>query len=146
VGAAVSGSEDYLTGSVIYIGALTSMLSYSLGRYKLTLGNHISFLEGQNIEVDDYSVGGEVSQRILKNGLKLTIPFAGRWVAEGYGIRTDFLNDAAVESYWTAGIQFGMRLFGGRTSNSGVLIAGIVGDFGDDYESITARLGTGFRF
>lgn len=146
-GLAAGGSPDYAAGSVMYVGALTSMLSYDFEGFKLTMGNHLSFLEGQTTDVDGYEVGGDVSQQILKNGLKLSVPFQSRWTGEIYGIHTKFLEDAAVEDFVTVGAQVGIRLFSsGSSGNTGVIILGVVGDFGDDYDSWRLRLGSGFRF
>jgi hypothetical protein len=146
VGLAAGGSADYAAGSMMMVGALTSMLSYDFGSFKLTMGNHVSVLEGIAMDVGGYDVGGDVSQQIVKNGLKVSVPFLEKWVAELYAICTNFLQDASVQDYYTVGAQVGYRLFGGSAENSGVVIVGIVGDLGNGYDSFEFKLGTGFTF
>jgi hypothetical protein len=147
LGVAAGGSDDYAAGSVMYVAAVTSRLSYDIRDYTLTMGNHISFLEGQNTDIDGFEVGGEVSQRILKNGLKFSAPFDGKWVGEIYGIYTNFLDDAAVEDFFTVGAQAGLKLYeNSSTGGSGFARFGVLGDFGDDYDNYNISIGTGFRF
>jgi len=121
-------------------------LSYDFGRFGLTLGNQLTAMKGLSNHVGDYDIGDKVDQRILKNGLKVTVPFDHRWVGEVYGIHTAFLKDAAVDNYFTLGAQGGMRLFGDASGEGGVALLGIYGDVGDHYRSFSMRLGTGFRF
>ena len=146
LGLAGGGSQDYRAGSVMYVTGLGSMLNYDFGRFGLTLGNQLSAMKGLSNHVGDYDIGDKVDQRILKNGLKVTVPFDHRWVGEVYGIHTAFLKDAAVDNYFTLGAQGGMRLFGDASGEGGVALLGIYGDVGDHYRSFSMRLGTGFRF
>ena len=147
IGIGGAGSADYAAGSMIYMGGLTSMLGYDFNSFKLTMGNNVNILKSRSINVSGYEVGGEVDQQILKNGLKLSIPFNGKWVAEVYGIHTAFLQSAAVDNYVTVGAQAGMRWYGDAvTGGAGLLLLGVGGDFGNDYKSFKVRLGSGFRF
>ena len=144
LGLAGGGSQDYRAGSVMYVTGLANMLNYDFGRFGLTLGNQLTAMKG--LSLGDYDVGDKVDQRILKNGLKVTVPFKHRWVAEVYGIHTAFLKDAAVDNYFTLGAQGGMRLFGDASGEAGIALLGIYGDVGNHYRSFSVRLGTGFRF
>ena len=111
------------------------------------MGNSLNIVKSHSINVSGYEVGGDVDQQILKNGLKLSIPFNGKWVAEVYGIHTAFLQSAAVDRYVTVGVQAGMHWYGDPVSGgAGLLLLGIGGDFGNDYKDVKVRLGTGFRF
>ncbi len=144
LGMAAGGSQDYSAGSVMYVGGLTSMLSYDFGRFSLTMGNSLSAMEGLN--VGNFNVGSNVNQQILKNGLKLTVPFNGKWVGETYGIYTAFLQEAAVSNFFTVGAQVGMRLYGDGSGASGLFMLGVVGDIASNYTSFSVRFGSGFRF
>lgn len=146
LGLAGGGSRDYRAGSVMYVMGMASMLSYDFGRFGLTLGNQLTAMKGLSNHVGDYDIGDKVDQRILKNGLKVTVPFDNRWVGEVYGIHTAFLQEAAVNSYLTLGVQGGMRLFGKALGKQGILLLGIYGDVGDNYHSFNVRMGSGFRF
>jgi hypothetical protein len=144
LGLAGGGSQDYRAGSVMYVMGLASMLNYDFGPFALTVGNQLMAMKG--LSIGDYDVGDKVDQRILKNGVKLTVPIEERWVGEVYGIHTAFLKDAAVDNYFTLGAQGGMRLFGDAHGESGIVLLGVYGDVGNHYHSFNVRLGTGFRF
>ncbi|MFO1432031.1 MAG: hypothetical protein U1F76_18130 [Candidatus Competibacteraceae bacterium] len=144
LGMAGGGSQDYRAGSVMYIMGLASMLNYDFGPFGLTLGNQLTALKG--LSIGNYDVGARVDQQILKNGLKVTVPFYDRWVAEVYGIHTAFLQEAAVGNYFTLGVQGGMRLFGDARSESGLVLLGLYSEVGSNYRSFSLRLGSGFRF
>jgi len=75
-GLAGGGSNDYGAGSLLYIGGLTSLLSYDFGQFNLTMGNHLSAMKAISTDVGGYDVGGDLDQQILKNGLKLAMPFS----------------------------------------------------------------------
>jgi len=146
VGVGVTGSADYAAGSFLYMFGLTNVLGYNFGTFSVTMGNSISVFNSSSYDVDDYDVGGDVDQQILKNGLKWTMPLDQKWVVEAYGIYTQFLQDAALENYYTLGVQAGMRLGKETTDESGVLFFRIGSDIGDDYSSVKVTLGSGFRF
>jgi len=147
-GIGIAGSADYAAGSLLYTFGLTSVLGYNFGTFSLTMGNGINIFKSNSINVDDYDVGGDIDQKILKNGLKLTVPFDSKWVMEAYGIYTQFLEDAALDNYYTVGAQVGMRLPDkysiGNSSNLVFLRVG--GDIGDDYNNFKVAIGTGFKF
>lgn len=144
-GVAASFSEDFGAGAGLWSAGLTSSLRRDFGSFYVTLGNHASIYEGIDIEVDDYDLGSELSQSIVKNGLKVSVPFAeNRWEIEGYVIHTAFLEDAAVEDYVTPGIQLTHVL--GENRDNGRLSIRLEGDFGSGYESVGLRFGGGFRF
>lgn len=134
------------------MGALTSRLTLDFNTCDLTMANSVSILEGQSFEVDGFSVGGDVSQQIVKNGLKLAIPFelnlptSNRVVFETYGIATNFLQDAAVQNYGTLGAQISFRVFGKADSDAGMITVGAMGDFSENYSDGGFRLGGGFKF
>jgi hypothetical protein len=146
LGLAGGGSKDYSAGSLMYVGGLTSVLNYDFGRLQLTLGNQLNYMKGIASNIGDLDVGADVNQWITKNGLKATLPFDNRWVAEVYGIHTAFLKDAAVSNFFTIGVQGGMRLYGDTQGSAGALLLGIYNDVGDDYSSFNVRLGSAFRF
>jgi hypothetical protein len=67
----------------------------------LTYGNFLSFFEGETLVSNDPKFPKGTSQQIMKNGLRVTIPFAKDWLLEAYGIYTNFFQSAAVSSYYT---------------------------------------------
>ena len=107
------------------------------------MGNHVSWLEGIPVDVGDYSVSSGVSQLLLKNGLQVSVPLGTRWLATAYGLYTRFLDDAAVQDYFTVGGEVGFKIL--PTSQS-YLKLGFYSDLGSDYKSGNLRLGTGWKF
>lgn len=147
LGLAGGGSNDYGAGSLMYVGGLTSLLSYDFGQFTLTMGNHLSAMKAMSTDVGGYDVGGDLDQQILKNGIKLAMPFNGRWVGELYGIHTAFLQDAAISNFFTVGVRAGIRLpIAGAMGENGFIMVGAYGDIADDYTSFNVRIGSAFRF
>lgn len=141
-GALVAGSLDMLAGGVLMSGGATSYLSYRWNRWEFSMGNHVSFHEGLSVTVDDYQFDPDVSQQILKNGVKVGRSLGQRWYAEGYVIDTEFLQDAFISRYLTVGAGIGYR----GPNRKGYVMVGLYGNFGDDYSSGNLQFGTGWKF
>jgi len=141
-GALVAGSLDMLAGGVLMSGGATSYLSYRWNRWEFSMGNHVSFHEGLSVTVDDYQFNPDVSQQILKNGVKVGRSLGQRWYAEGYVIDTEFLQDAFISRYLTVGAGIGYR----GPNRKGYVMLGLYGSFGDDYSSGNLQFGTGWKF
>lgn len=141
-GALVSGSLDLLAGGVLMSGGVTSYLSYRWHEWEFSMGNHVSLHEGLAVTVDDYEFDPDVSQQILKNGLKVGRSLGKRWYAEGYLIDTEFLQDAFISRYLTAGVGVGYR----GPERKGYVMVGLYGNFGDEYTSGSFQFGTGWKF
>lgn len=139
------GSEDMANGGLIGGGSLASVVSYRLpNNMTLSMGNQISAFEG--VEVSGFTPG--VSNQLLKNGLTLSIPIAERWVFETRGLYTSFLQDAAVDGYWTVGGDLVYRFLGDfeQKSKRAYAMLGVYGDIAKNYSSPHVRLGTGWKF
>ena len=131
-----------LAGGVLMSGGATSYLSYRWNRWEFSMGNHVSFHEGLSVTVDEYEFDPDVSQQILKNGLKVGRSLGQRWYAEGYVIDTEFLQDAFISRYLTVGAGVGYR----GPNRKGYVMIGLYGNFGDDYSSGNLQFGTGWKF
>jgi len=126
-----SGSEDFVAGGLMYGGGIASNLNIPLGPFTLTIGNAISFYEGDKVKAQGYEFDNNVSQQVLKNGLLLSwAPGRGNLVLDAGITYTNFLSDAALSDYWTptAGVTL---LFGPA---SGLRFA-YAGDFGNGFTS-----------
>ncbi len=141
-GALVSGSLDLLAGGVLMSGGVTSYLSYRWHEWEFSMGNHVSFHEGLSVTVDEYAFDPDVSQQILKNGIKVGRSLGKRWYAEGYLIDTEFLQDAFISRYLTAGVGVGYR----GPNRKGYVMVGLYGNFGDEYTGGSFQFGTGWKF
>ncbi len=148
-GATVSGSADFAAGGMLANGGIVSLLAHDFGKMTLSMGNQLSIHEGVPITVGDYRFDPGVSQQILKNGLKLDVPFARRWVFDLYGIHTKFVEDAAVDQYFTVGAGIGYKRIpkpGSAKKSTGYIKLGFYADIGSDYTSAHAHFGTGWKF
>lgn len=140
-----TGSVDMANGGLIGGGSLASVVSYRLpNNMTLSMGNQISAFEG--VEVSGFTPG--VSNQLLKNGLTLSIPVGERWVFETRGLYTSFLQDAAVDGYWTVGGDLIYRFLGDYEDKSkrAYAMLGVYGDIAKNYSSPHVRLGTGWKF
>ena len=109
------------------------------------MGNQISIFEG--MEVAGFDSG--ISQQILKNGLQLSIPIAQRWLFEARGVYSRFLDDAAIDDYFTVGGDFVYRFLGGADAEAtrrGYVLLGAYAELADDYTAPHVRVGTGWRY
>jgi hypothetical protein len=146
---AVSGSKEMLAGRGLYAGALTNVISYRSHGMTFTYGNYFSFFKGVTLSFGDYDFPSKVSQEIMKNGLRVSVPVQKRWLVEVYGIHTKFLEHAAVDSYFTIGADVGYQLTanrGGQEILLGYLSLGFYTEIGNHYDSGHIRLGSGWKF
>ena len=128
VGAA-AGSEDLAAGGTFFGYGGTSSLSVPLGRSTaLTVGNGIYFYEGYPLDIGEYEFDTDLSQQVIKNGVKLTQGLGPLSLDAGI-THTDFLDESAIDYYWspTVGLVGGLGTVGVRVAYQG--------DFGEDYES-----------
>jgi hypothetical protein len=146
-GANVAGSEELASGGLLLHGGLTSLLSYDFKHFSVSMGNHFSYHEGMELDLYGYSFDPGVQQEILKNGVRVSIPFAKRWVFDVYGIHTKFLESAAIDSYFTVGGEFGFRFSGrGAKKKSGYTKMGLYADMAENYTSAHLQFGSSWKF
>jgi hypothetical protein len=146
---AISGSEAMAAGGGIFGGALTNVASYRWHNIIFTYGNFMSFFEGVNLSIGNYDFDSDVSQQIMKNGLRVSVPFADRCLCEVYGIHTKFFQKAAVGSYFTLGADIGYRVIWnlyGQSVPLGYLTVGFHADLGGNYDSGQFRFGSAWTF
>jgi hypothetical protein len=141
-GTTVAGSADLLAGGVVFSGGVTSYTSYRWKEWELAMGNHISMHEAIDLAVNEYRFDAQVSQQIVKNGLKLGRSLGQRWYAEVYVLDTEFIQDAFTSRYTTVGAGIGYRGF----KKKGYIMLGGYADLGSQYESASAQFGTGWKF
>jgi hypothetical protein len=145
-GSQVTTSFDLISGGILNNVALTSALEYNFGRrwhnITISMGNQITALESMKLTIGDYSFDPNVSAQILKNGLKVSVPFARRWLVDAYFIDTRFFGDAAYsDGYETVGAAIGYR-----RAKGAFFKVGTYANIGKDYASVNFHFGTGWRF
>jgi hypothetical protein len=141
---ASSGSKEIIGG-----GALTNVIAYRWHGITATYGNYISFFKGEVLDSNDAKFSTPVDQQIMKNGLRLDVPFAKSWLVEVYGISTQFFQSAAVGLYWTIGAEIGHH-FSVQVENQnidlGYLSVGLYTEFGNRYSSGHFQFGSAWKF
>ncbi len=146
---ALSGSQAMVAGGGLFAGALTNVAAYRWQNITLTYGNFMSFFQGVRLTVGNYDFDSSVSQQIMKNGLRVSVPFADRWLFEAYGIHTKFFRSAAVNSYFTLGVDIGYRLklkLYGNEVPLGYFTLGFHSDLAGNYDSALFRFGSAWTF
>jgi hypothetical protein len=128
VGAA-AGSKELAAGGTFFGGGVTSSLSVPFGdTAALTLGNGIYLYQGYPLDIAGYSWDTDLSQQVMKHGIKLTQNIGPVFLDAGITY-TDFLQTSAIDHYLTPTIGIGTG-FG----SVGVRVA-YQGDFGDGFRS-----------
>ncbi len=142
LGISARGSKDLAGGGVIWMGGLTNTVDYRVNS-KLILGLVNQFTTHQSIAVKYGSTkfDPKIDQQILKNGLRAVTPLTSRLIGDVFVIETNFLQDAAVESFTTFGGSLSFRL----TQKLNVTL-GANYDTGDNYKSWSVGLSSAWRF
>jgi hypothetical protein len=125
----VGGSYDLAAGGVVAGGSITSSLSFLFDGpgIVVTVANQYGTYQGVPIDIQEFKFDTDVDQQILKNGVMVTKRFGAGFVDAGVTY-TSFLEDAAIDGYWSPTIGAGLN-FGDA---SGVRIA-YSGDLADGY-------------
>jgi autotransporter-associated beta strand protein len=139
------------TGSkeIMGAGALTNVVSLRWHSITTTYGNYISFFEGETLVCNDPAFPKGTSQQIMKNGLKVDIPFGKGWTLETYGIYTQFFQSAQVSSYYTIGAEVGRHIIwklGEQPVDVGYYSVGLYTEQGNHYNSGHFQFGSGWKF
>ena len=143
------GSKEIVTGGLIINGGIGSVVAYDFGNFELSMGNQFGQYESVALEFDGVKVDPGVAQKIVKNGLKVGIPFAKRWVFEAYAVHTKFLEAAGVDQYITTGGEIGYRFLGKPDAvkkKNGYMKLGLYTDIGNGYFSPHIQFGSGWKF
>ena len=141
-GAVAAGSLDLVAGGVIVEGGLASYTSYHWHAWEFSMGNAAVCYEGIKLNISGYSLDPNVSQQILKNGLKIGRQLGQHWYAEAYAIDTEFVQAAFTPRYTTLGVGVGYR---GR-KGKGFLMLGGYTDIAPSYSGAKLQFGTGWKF
>lgn len=142
VGTMVSASFDLISGGLLMSGGGTSYVSYRWNQWEFSMGNHFSMHEGMALDVGDYHFDPDVSQQIVKNGLKIGRSLGKRWYAEAYVVDTEFLQDAFISRYLTFGGGVGYR----GPKRKGYMMLGAYANVGEHFSSAQLQFGTGWKF
>jgi len=130
-----AGSVDLVAGGLIGGGGVLGTVSLDFVNVRLSFSSQLSFHEGITMQYQEFSFDPGVSQQIWKNGLKGTANIGENFYIYGTAIYTQFLQNAAVDSWWSPGAGIGFRKADGSS-----ISVGYSADIGDGYR------GDQFRF
>lgn len=136
------GSFDYAAGGAILSAGVVNRVTADLPQgWSITAAQSIGYFDGQNLHFGDYEFDPGVSQSILKLGGKVSKRIGDKAFVYAGATWSDFLEDAAVDDWWTptAGLGFRFR-------NGGVISVGYQGNFADDLTTTGGRIDISLPF
>ncbi len=139
---AVSGSADLVSGGFLWGANLTSSLTYTVAGFNITLANQYGLYQGIPVTYGDYRFETDVDQQILRNGVQIGKSFGEAFIDAGIAY-TNFLNDAAIDGFWSPTVGVGVRFGKGQASG---LRLGYAGDFGNGFTVNGAEMNLFFSF
>jgi hypothetical protein len=125
------GSQDLVSGGLLYGAQINSSLSLNLAGFIVTLADNAGYDHGENLDISGYHFDTQVNDWIFKNGLEISKSF-GNFFIDASGSWTDFARSAYVSGYFTPEIGVGFKF--GRRDNCGFRL-GYTGNFGDNYNT-----------
>ena len=142
-------SKELETGGVIVNGGISSLASYDFGPVALSVGNHISTFESTDAKFGGYRYETGISQRVIKNGLKVDVPIGQRWVVDVYTVHNKLSGSEVLDSYMTYGADLAFRVIGDQKKakgGMGQLSVGFRTDQGTGYRATNLQFGSGWKF
>jgi len=128
---------------------ITSLATYDFGKFAVSVGNHMSSYESTHAKFDGYSYETGMSQRAIKNGLKVDAPIGQRWVADVYAVHNKISGSEVLDHYMTYGVDVAYRIVGNEkkaSSRLGYVSVGIKTDQGPGYNATNFQVGSGWKF
>lgn len=123
------GSADQLSGGLVVGLGATNLVGFKAGDFFFSSGQQLGMFDGQPIDAGGFEFETEVDQTIFRGSLAVTYGGIGQSAyLQGGVMYTDFLEDAALDSYVTPFAGLGLKL--GR----GVFRVGAAADLADDFE------------
>ena len=130
-----AGSVDLIAGGLIGGGGLLGTVSLDFVNLRVSFSSQFSIHEGITMQYQGFSFDPGVSQQIWKNGLKATANIGESFYVYGTVTYSQFLQNAAVDSWWSPGAGVGFRQPDGLS-----VTIGYSGDFGDGFRGDQYRL------
>lgn len=135
------GSEDMLSGGILYNGSLTSDISVPVGKWTIGMTNMFGVIRDYSVKVDDYEVEYDLQNEVYKNGVHARYDFSKKYAVGGSYAYTFYTgSDLYIDKYHEVELSLLRRL---DTFFSGVALVGNY-TFGTDYKAY--RLGVDFLF
>jgi hypothetical protein len=103
--------------------------------------NQFTVHRSLTVKYSTYKFDPNVSQEMLKDGVRLVTPLSSRTTGDVFVIETNYLKDAAVQSFTTIGTSLSYRI----TPKSNITL-GANFDTGRDYRSWSVGLSSAWKF
>ena len=138
------GSEDMLSGGILYSGTLTSDLQIPVGNFTYGLTNMVGYIRDYSLKVDDYEIEYDLQNTIFKNGVSVRWDFTDKWALNGSYAYT-FYNGSElfIDDYHDTGVAL-VRKFDKGSFFSGMALVGNYAFGSNDYQAY--RLGINLLF
>lgn len=138
------GSEDMLSGGLLYSGTLTSDLQITSGKFTYGLTNMAGYIRDYSLKIDDYEIEYDLQNSVFKNGVSLRWDFADRWALNGSYSYTFYTgSELFIDDYHDTGLAL-IRKFEKGSIFSGMALVGNYSFGSNDYHAY--RLGISFLF
>ena len=142
VGFNVRASADLASGAALFTYGAINSIDYRINKkWILCMVNQLTGYQSLTVSYGDYDFDPNIDQLILKNGFRAVTKVSKRWILDGYFIDTRFLQDAAVEQFWTLGVSGQFKL----TKNRNIQV-GFNYDFGEDFSAWSLGLSSAWKF
>ncbi len=130
-----AGSVDLVAGGLIGGGGVLGTVTLDFVNVRVSFSSQLSFHEGLTMHYQGFSFDPGVSQQIWKNGLKGTANIGENFYVYGTMTYTQFLQNAAVDTWWSPGGGIGFRQPDGSS-----ITVGYSADIGDGFRGDQFRL------
>lgn len=138
------GSEDMLSGGILYSGTLTSDLQIPVGNFTYGLTNMVGYIRDYSLKVDDYEIEYDLQNTIFKNGVSVRWDFADKWALNGSYAYTFYSgSELFIDDYHDTGVAL-VRKFDKGSFFSGMALVGNYAFGSNDYQAY--RVGINLLF
>jgi hypothetical protein len=140
----IGASVKLAQGGYLFGGGVTSNFNKKWGDLTLTLGDQIAYNAGFPIAYSsEFEFEQNISQFILKNGVKTSYDFSKKCFVDAGVTYTNFLNGAYTDNYFTFTTGVGFRI-----GTAGEFRVGYVGDadFSNQYYTYGGEVALYFSF
>lgn len=138
------GSEDMLSGGILYTGTMTSDLQISVGKFTYGITNMGGYIRDYSLKIDDYEVEYDLQNGIFKNGLSVRWDFTQKWALNGSYAYTFYTgSELFIDDYHDTGLAL-IRKFEEGSFLSGMALVGHYAFGSNNYQAY--RLGVNLLF
>ncbi|GIW74197.1 MAG: hypothetical protein KatS3mg103_0719 [Phycisphaerales bacterium] len=136
-----SGSYEMVAGGLFWGIGATALASYETDRWLLSAAASYTHFDSISLSLSEFEFDPDLTQDFVRVGGKASYFLGDNAYVFAGASYSDFLDEAAVDNYWSPTAGLGVRTAGGFN----VRLA-YEGDFGDDYEAHKVQLGVQLPF